>query len=76
MSDKRDTGIAKQLIFRAPSRVRPSDPKYNIYAHANTIDTIQRHSSYDRAPYWRTPLTDKHTNRCARKAIVPLRDDD
>ena len=76
MSDKRNDGIAKQLMFRAPTVRNQHYPKYQPHAQQHGQDTIMRQEQRDASPYWRQPLTDKHTDRSSRKRLVPMRDDD
>ena len=76
MSDKLNDGITKQLMFRAPSAHKRHYPSYHAYAQRHGQDTIIRPEHCDASPYWRQPLTDKHTDRSARKSLVPLRDDE
>lgn len=76
MSDKRNDNIAKQLMFRAPSARRANYPDHHVYAQRHGQDTIIRPEQRDASPYWRQPLTDKHTDLSSRKSLVPMRDDD
>ena len=76
MSDKRNDGIAKQLMFRAPSARNANYPTHHVYAQRHGQDTIMRQEQRDASPYWRQPLTNKHTDLSSRKSLVPMRDDD
>tara|TARA_R110002049_G_scaffold1641_4_gene12518 strand:+ start:39301 stop:39531 length:231 start_codon:yes stop_codon:yes gene_type:complete len=76
MSDKRNDGIAKQLMFRAPGVHNKYYPEKHVYTQRHGQDTIIRPEQRDASPYWRQPLTNKHTDRSSRKSLVPMRDDD